>query len=370
MASEEHLRLSNEIKKVHKILRQNSRRIGHTQAWTAHLQKKRKLASYAQAMKKLALEHWEQNNSKAAQRLDQRSRIEWTIAYCRSYFTDPAVQTALRAREERILIQSSTPYNASEFLEANAKAVGRSDDERIVLLDVGSCYNPFGHCADFDVCAVDIAPAVETVYKCDFLNANVVANGERGFHVDDGEITAFAENAFDVVVFSLLLEYMPTSEQRVHCCEKAYQLLKKEGILIIITPDSRHCGVNAPLMKTWRYTLSRIGFNRIRFEKLEHITCMVFRKCWTQDIGQRWSELHKQPYMEHRIEIPQDSNAVEEEEDDEDSEAENDVGMVQSGVTVANGEGAKTIMEKVESDGVEQKAGTIENSIPVVGNTD
>lgn len=343
MASAEHLRLSDEIKKVHKILRRNSRRFGHAQAWTAHLQKKRKLASYAQSMKKLALEHWELNNSKVS----QRSRIEWTITYCRNYFTDHTVQTALRAREERILIQSNLPYNPLELVEANAKAAVRSDDERIVLLDVGSCYNPFGECADFDVCAVDIAPAVESVYRCDFLNADVVSNGERRFHLDtDGQITAFEANAFDVVVFSLLLEYMPSSEQRVHCCEKAYQLLRREGILIIITPDSRHCGVNAPLMKTWRYTLSRMGFNRIRFEKLEHITCMVFRKCWIQEIGQRWSELHRQPYMEHRIEIPQDSNACE--EDAEESEADSVDDTVQCDDTGCGGEASKTKIENLE----------------------
>lgn len=304
-ATEEHLKLAHEIKALHKTLRETTRKIGRTKAWTEHLQSKSKLASYAQAMKQLAMEHWDSNNLKTAKRLSERSRIEWAIAYCRQYFTDQTTIANLRARESRLLIELDiNDDNSSESATPNKQ-------EKIALLDVGSCYNPFEKCPNFDVCAIDIAPATPTVYECDFLNVEIIENGQRLKLANDNvtkKITEFEENSFDVVVFSLLLEYLPTSEQRVKCCEKAYRLLRSEGILLIITPDSRHCGANARLMKTWRYTLSLMGFNRIKFEKLEHITCMAFRKCCRPEIGQRWARLHKEPYMEYCIEIPQDTN--------------------------------------------------------------
>ncbi|KAI8039492.1 hypothetical protein M5D96_006903 [Drosophila gunungcola] len=51
---------------------------------------------------------------------------------------------------------------------------------------------------------------------------------------------------------------MPSAEQRLQCCRKAYDLLLPEGILVLITPDSQHVGKNAHLMKNWRYSLARI----------------------------------------------------------------------------------------------------------------
>lgn len=311
MATEEHLKLSNEIKAVHRTLRDSTRQIGRTKAWTEHLQSKAKLASYAQAMKQLAVEHWEANNLKAPKRSSQRSRIDWIIAYCRQYFHDGTMIASLRAREQRLLVEldiacADTESSTSPVTDKSGK---------IALLDVGSCYNPFEKCDDFEVCAIDIAPASESVHECDFLNVELCDQTDRLSQSDENEpqkITALAENSFDVIVFSLLLEYLPTSEQRVRCCEKAYKLLRTEGILLIITPDSRHCGANARLMKTWRYTLSLMGFNRIKYEKLEHITCMAFRKCSRPEIGERWARMHKEEYMEYCIEIPQDSNGADE----------------------------------------------------------
>uniref|UniRef100_A0A1B0BH46 C2H2-type domain-containing protein n=1 Tax=Glossina palpalis gambiensis TaxID=67801 RepID=A0A1B0BH46_9MUSC len=57
---------------------------------------------------------------------------------------------------------------------------------------------------------------------------------------------------------------------------------RPEGILIIITPNSDHVGRNAT-----RYTLNCLGFMRIRFEKLPHITCLVFRKAIDPRISER-----------------------------------------------------------------------------------
>ena len=51
--------------------------------------------------------------------------------------------------------------------------------------------------------------------------------------------------AFHVVVFCLLLEYLPAPAQRWTCCMQARRLLMGDGLLVIVTPDShRWAGVD------------------------------------------------------------------------------------------------------------------------------
>jgi 25S rRNA (adenine2142-N1)-methyltransferase len=119
------------------------------------------------------------------------------------------------------------------------------------------------------------------------------------------------------VLFCLLLEYLPSSLQRINCCEKAYKVLKTEGILVIITPDSSHEMKNSKLIKNWRWTLAKIGFQRVKVEKLRNLTCMAFRKSLTPTIPRNWAESHREPYMEYKIEIPQDKSMCEAESDSE-----------------------------------------------------
>lgn len=309
MASEEHLNLSTEIKSLHKTLRENTKKLGVKRAWQEHLQSKNKLKSYANAMKDLAVKHWESNDRKAetvpnAKRFHQRSRITWSVNYCREYFQTEKLILGLRQRELRIMDELG--INCSEY--TNETSAKRFPVVRIKLLDVGSCYNPFGKFDDFDVLPIDIAPAVDEVYECDFLTVDLIEDNEPPADNHSKMITKLKSGYFDVIVFSLLLEYLPTSEQRLKCCEKAYQLLAPEGIFIVITPDSKHVGANAKIMKTWRYALALMGFGRIKYEKLEHITCMAFRKCFDAAVSGRWARLHKETYMDYKIEIPQDSN--------------------------------------------------------------
>lgn len=174
--------------------------------------------------------------------------------------------------------------------------------DTILLLDVGSCYNPFSTFTDFRVTAIDIAPASNDVYKCDFLHVGL----SEKFETTDNEIKALPVNTYHVVVFSLVLEYLPTAEQRLLFCENAYKLLITEGILVVITPDSKHANANTKFVKTWRYFLARLGFRRVKVEKLRHINCMVFRKCLRLEIAQRWAEIHNN-YKEYDFfAIPQD----------------------------------------------------------------
>lgn len=69
---------------------------------------------------------------------------------------------------------------------------------------------------------------------------------------------------------------------------------------------------NSKLIKNWRWTLAKIGFQRVKVEKLKNLTCMAFRKGLSIEIPQRWAENHKEAHMEFKLEIPQDKAVTEE----------------------------------------------------------
>ncbi|XP_075168449.1 S-adenosylmethionine sensor upstream of TORC1 [Haematobia irritans] len=303
MATEEHKRLSTIIKSCHDSLRILTKQYGPEKAWEEHIKDGERLREYADAMYRLS-SIWEQNTTN--QDLLARSRVKWTMEYLVEYFFAKGIYLEKRSREQRLL-ESWEGYDCSLCQYLNILP------DRIKVLDVGSCFNPFGKSKQFDVTAIDLCPATTDVLKGDFLKIQVTDMLEPKIPGENNEICILPSNYFECVVFSLLLEYIPSSELRLQCCKKAYQLLKYEGILIIITPDSQHVGKNASIMKNWRYTLGTIGFSRIRFEKFPHITCMVYRKAIDPRISQRWSEIHKEPYMEISIDIPQDNKTFDNE---------------------------------------------------------
>lgn len=307
MATKEHLILSAQIKDVHKNLRKNAKRFGPTNAWNEHINNKDQLHSYSEAMKLLATKFWDSNLKE--KEMSQENRIEWSVQFCLNYFHDTKLRNHNREREQRIneLLPDSVRMEVPILTDCK---------DNIRLLDVGSCYNPFKHYENFSVTAIDISPACPDVQYCDFLNTPVLNNE---FDNLDEKSLYIASCSYDVVIFSLLLEYMPSSEQRLICCKKAYDILDSEGILIIITPDSKHVGANAKLMKNWRYTLALMGFSRIKYEKLVHITCMVYRKALFKDVTIRWAEIHKEDYMTNDLFIPQDFNDFEDESSDSNS---------------------------------------------------
>ena len=125
----------------------------------------------------------------------------------------------------------------------------------------------------------------QSVYKCDFLKLTITeqepstVNRPSTFLTKlSNPVTSLPSNSCHVVVFSLLLEYFPAPRQRWMCCQNAHKLLKLNGILIIITPDSHKQHRNAPLIKDWKTAIESIGFKRWRYVKLEHLHCLVFRK--------------------------------------------------------------------------------------------
>ncbi|KAL7638907.1 UNVERIFIED_CONTAM: hypothetical protein RMT77_010441 [Armadillidium vulgare] len=363
--------LSDFIKSVHKSLRTNSQGKDDKEVndlWLKHAQNTSILQHYSEAMYKLATEHWEKR--------DNTSRINWTYNSLREYFFGGLLSRKMEKEERRVAILD--PNKTEELLEKVRDAKEKIGlIEKLKVLDVGSCYNPFSKYEDLDVTAIDLHPAKSDVYRCDFLNVKVVegSGDSKKFSIsrkkkenpsevnissqdlkckrmklynEDNEIckediqitnsslnnscinvdkfceesipgvvdsenstseictkeikldvskrendsltemannnteyisiTELKESSFDVVIFSFFLEYIPTAKLRYDCCVKAYNLLKSNGILCIITPDSKHLTGNILFFKLWKVTLALIGFERVKYEKCSHFHAMIFRK--------------------------------------------------------------------------------------------
>ncbi|RZF44037.1 hypothetical protein LSTR_LSTR015588 [Laodelphax striatellus] len=368
MASQEHKDLANTIKGTHVKLRKAARVIGGEEAWTMHVKNRNELKEYATAMHKLATEHWDKSDKNV-------SRIQWVVEVCREYFKNGGHQSAIRKEEnlQRVffnkeleasevddgdLVDSNKELEASKVNDSNlhgvdsnktleasevnygdsrrvdfsrkleARKVNNGDlqkvdsnngleSDEVCLLDVGSCYNPFKNFDIFDkLTAIDLVPATNDVLQCDFLNLEIVSDSSLVPTISPCK--TLPGGYFNVVVFSLLLEYLPCKKQRWVCCLKAYKLLKQNGLLIIITPDSKHASANSKLIKSWRLALASIGFMLLKCEKQQHLNCLAYRKCFNPKVAAHWLSLQKSGNMvpEDMICIPQDFNDYEDEEED------------------------------------------------------
>lgn len=292
--------MANIVKGCHDSLRQLTKVYGAEKAWQEHTgpHNAEKLAEYADAMQQLA-GIWETNTTKTE--LQARSRIKWAIDYITKYFYTEGIYLQKRQREQRLLAS----YNELESVECSYMD---EPPDRLHVLDVGSCFNPFGNIPHMEVTAIDLCPAKGAfVLQADFLTVAVDATLMEP-EICEQSVIKLPANYYYCVIFSLLLEYMPSAEQRLLCCRKAYELLHPEGILVIITPDSQHVGKNANLMKNWRFALAKLGLLRVRFEKLPHITCMVFRKAISQQLSKHWASMHREEGFCDSIQIPQDEH--------------------------------------------------------------
>lgn len=343
MATEEHKYLADVIKNTHATLREEAQNFGAEIAWKRHISRKDVLQKYAFSMQKLATTYWMENNLNSKN--FTYSRIEWIKSQCEEYFLNGGKEK-YNVREEDIKLKIDANLERTE-VRINCSLEQKKDDgmlncsdnnvqkssDKISLLDVGSCYNPFGSLDMFEVTAIDLNGISDKVLRCDFLNVQI---GEgKLLSKDEDEVLQLPKDSFYVVVFSLFLEYLPCPKQRYLCCKKAYDLLKTAGILFIVSPDSKHVNANAKIMKSWRYVLSKLGFMRIKYEKMRHMHCVIFRKCISKDVASRWANLQTFPeddilYLDDTsIYIPQDFRSVPNEIKEEEK-AEYDAGEVSS----------------------------------------
>ncbi|XP_060864820.1 S-adenosylmethionine sensor upstream of mTORC1 isoform X2 [Metopolophium dirhodum] len=265
-------------------------KIGADEAWQNHCSDDSLLKSYSNTMHKLASQFWDTNNKSEP----SSCRISWISNNILKYFQEDYAHEIIR---EKSLAQRFNVFWSTDDIIC-------TPENPFYLLDVGSCYNPFHKYLSYKVLPIDIAPAIKNVVKCDFLTVPL----DVKLNIFDNVCQTLPLSNFNIVVFSLFLEYFPLPQQRYKCCEKAYNVLKPGGILVIATPDSSHASYNSKIMKNWKISLSNLGFWRIKYEKLTHIHCMVFRKCLFKQIPRNWlHSLNIINNIEEFITIPQDS---------------------------------------------------------------
>ncbi|XP_059916317.1 S-adenosylmethionine sensor upstream of mTORC1 isoform X1 [Gadus macrocephalus] len=309
-------KLSGVVKNVHRKLRRKYKEVGDFEKiWREHCEDERTLSEYALAMKNLADHHW-------ANKCEGEGRIEWCRRVCQEYFLDGGMKRMLEKDEKNArlaAVQAAVSLSAQPSAPLPSSVPHRG---KMRLLDVGSCFNPFLEFDEFLTVGIDIVPAVESVYKCDFLNLQLQQPLELAGDAVEAflrllrsPIDALPAQLFHVVVFSLLLSYFPSPYQRWICCKKAHELLALHGLLLIITPDSSHQNRHALMMRSWRVAVESLGFRRCKYVKFAHMHLLAFRKVSLATS----SDLVSQNYPE-MLYIPQDFNAAD--EDDGGGEAE------------------------------------------------
>ncbi|GFN88786.1 hypothetical protein PoB_001529200, partial [Plakobranchus ocellatus] len=187
---EHHQQLAAEIKGLHKQLRRAYRENGgdYVSVWNRHAQDHESLQRYAQAMHLLATQHWASHPD---------TRIQWCRRTALEYFMGGGMRRALEKDARRRLRSSCVqkdkcadqkkdqgycPENADgktwnsshsatlDKHEPHAEILMENIQENISspptegclrLLDVGSCYNPFLECPEFESIGIDLCPATE-----------------------------------------------------------------------------------------------------------------------------------------------------------------------------------------------------------------
>ncbi|XP_033098708.1 S-adenosylmethionine sensor upstream of mTORC1-like isoform X1 [Anneissia japonica] len=289
-------RTSEVVKGVHAKLRKKLKEADgdFQKIWAEHCHDEASLGEYAYAMQHLAVDHWSTKH--------QDDRIKWCYRTCMNYFKYGGMEKALakdRRRQEHELCNGIEPKNVFDVEQSNKyNTICSPVSGQLRLLDVGSCFNPFLDYKEFLSVGIDLSPAVETVYRCDFLNLQIqeplqVASDtvETYMRTLKNPVERLPKESFHIVVFSLLLSYFPSPYQRWICCQKAHELLQLNGLLLIVTPDSSHQNKHAEMVKSWKEGIEAIGFTRCKYEKDTHLHYMAFRKVklkqprYTLDVG-------------------------------------------------------------------------------------
>lgn len=189
------------------------------------------------------------------------------------------------AREYFLGSGSARTYLKRKRSEGDATALAPFHRERIRLLDVGSCYNPFlsMECTEnFDVVALDICPADPSVLKCNFLDLEVGAPSSNMVILESkNELISLPSSSYDVLVMSLVLSYLPTPQMRRDMVLKAKKFLctyenadqqHVSGLLMIVEKESIFSkdkqSNELATMTRWKTVMASLGFTQIRYQQL------------------------------------------------------------------------------------------------------
>ncbi|CAJ1432657.1 unnamed protein product, partial [Effrenium voratum] len=156
--------------------------------------------------------------------------------------------------------------------------------DKVRLLDVGSCANYFGRRSEFEVTALDLAPAEESVLSCNCLELRIGPSGSMPV-VKEGLLRQLPAEGFDVAVLALLLSYVPDPLNRARIVAKVRKLLpaNNNGLLIIAdTVPAIGRYESSSRRPCWISSVEAAGFRLLRdpqmhFAKLRDRTGVVNR---------------------------------------------------------------------------------------------
>ncbi|CAN7994402.1 unnamed protein product, partial [Ixodes pacificus] len=251
--SREQQQLVSVIRGVHEKLRFDYQSTGDEErVWESHCRDAELRKRYADSMLRLATTIW-----------PFRDRIEWCHQTLRQVLGS-LVAASFCSSECLCTVLLQLPPGG-----------------KVRLLDVGSCYDPFRCYEDIEAVAVDLTPACEGVLECDFLKLRVTdpSGGRWSPYVLTNPLVELPAASFQVVVLCMVLEYLPSCLQRWTFCRKAAALLRPYGLLLVVTPDSKHQQRNAAMVASWREALGNLGLPKLRYEKRQHLHCMAFYRC-------------------------------------------------------------------------------------------
>jgi len=281
MASVEQKGLAEDVKSVHRKLREQLLEGGEpNEVWAKHMQDLATLDKYSKSMKSLATSYWEKSG--------EESRVEWVKNQVESYFWADGEERE-KKRDQKRLIRSQDNNREGEvvatgLLDKSQDLLNRtvveakSEITPLQVLDVGSCYNPFGEFENWQVLPLDIAPATPCVKFCDFLNVDLAPETLVEDCGNRAEVKCLKRAGYHVVIFCLLLEYLPSADLRLKAVEKAVEALMEGGVLCIITPDSCHQARNSDQLSSWKLGLGLLGLSKVTYTKSKHFHGLVYRK--------------------------------------------------------------------------------------------
>ncbi|XP_055998750.1 S-adenosylmethionine sensor upstream of mTORC1-like isoform X2 [Ostrea edulis] len=165
--TEEKKKLASFVKSVHKDLRKKFK-TGEKDIhdiWKEHCKNTDNLRDYSEAMQKLATVHWGDQQSE---------RIQWCRNTVVEYFSGGGQKKCIEKDCKRLQRQTTVaefPPDRSDILKAQSTTcrldisehlhIAPSVPEKPLVLDVGSCYNPFKEVSEFEVIGIDLYPATE-----------------------------------------------------------------------------------------------------------------------------------------------------------------------------------------------------------------
>lgn len=127
--------------------------------WSSHVGNKETLTTYSRAMHSLAIGPWKKNHG--------GGRIQWCVDACKEYFHEGMLERLLKKDVRRFAYGNPTQLEPDSLPHDNDGVLGIVAgflNRQLRLLDVGSCYNPFSDYKEFEVTAIDIAPAVKVIF--------------------------------------------------------------------------------------------------------------------------------------------------------------------------------------------------------------